>query len=189
MKENIKDSIMVSRAWTRDEIKKAIEKNGKIADEEGIKKVAELLESNVTSEYFLEEFVKRKAYDILCPASEPKASLYKLGVALPSCEICGCLDHDDSFCSYYNNFVDVKDSEPGDCEHHYNMEDCTATLGYDDEEFPIPFIRIDSENDYPYPDALEVVKILQKIPRWAEELDEIRARVDDVEDPAKWNWV
>ena len=102
MKENIKDSIMVSRAWTRDEIKKAIEKNGKIADEEGIKKVAELLESNVTSEYFLEEFVKRKAYDILCPASEPKASLYKLGVALPSCEICGCLDHDDSFCSYYN---------------------------------------------------------------------------------------
>jgi len=37
MKENIKDSIMVSRAWTRDEIKKAVEKNGKIADEKGIK--------------------------------------------------------------------------------------------------------------------------------------------------------
>ena len=189
MKENIKDSIMVSHAWTQDEIKKAIEKNGKITDEEGIKKVAELLESNVTTEYFLEGFVKRNACNILCPASEPKTSLYRLGVALPSCEICGCLDRDDSFCSYYNNFVDVKDSEPGDCEHHYNMEDCTAILGYDDEEFPIPFIRIDSENDYPYPDALEVVKVLQKIPRWAEELDEIRARVDDVEDPAKWNWV
>ena len=44
-------------------------------------------------------------------------------------------------------------------------------------------------NGYPYPDALEVVKVLQKIPRWAKELDEVRARVDDAEDPAKWTWV
>ena len=182
-----KDNAIVSRAWTRGEIRKAIEGHGKIADEEGIRMIIECLKEDVTSGSFLDSIIERNAFK-LCQSSEPEASLFRLGIAFPSCERCELFDTYHSYCEHYGTFENPNDNAPGDCEYHYVIDN-RATLSYEYEKFPVPFIRIDNKHDYPYPDPLEVVQALRKDPHWAEELDKICARIDDAEDPAKWTWV
>lgn len=123
------------------------------------------------------------------PASEPAASLKKLGVSLPACDLCGHFYEGE--CGHYEEKVfRCNWGDARDCGHFYSNLP-SRVLQYTDtadgelyvEEFALPVIL---DTGMAFPDAASVVTALRKDPGLSEMLDQVVWGVEDKEDPTKW---
>ena len=128
----------------------------------------------------------------MVPATEPAASLYRIGVTLPSCDNCG--HYDRGICGRYWEKKDRQDWDAAlDCGHYYSplpWGKARRKLRYIDgvagcsAEFPHEIIAIGNGKDFP--DALQVVNALRKDPECSSRLDDVWKDVDEKESPEKW---
>ena len=181
------DEVLVSHKWTRNEIADCIKDCSCISDNKTIDSLAEKLRTHLKS--VLDDLAS--GIDMV-PAGEPAASLYKLGVELPSCNNCG--HYDGVTCDYYREEKRRRDwANAVNCEqylspHPWGTE--RRNLRYVDSEtgryaeFQYEIIALGfSEN---FPDAHLVVEALRKDPEWSNRLDDVWKKVDEKESPGKW---
>ena len=180
-----KDTV-ATRSWTRTELESCIENCGGIADQETVDRLAEKLKAYLSDNDILQKLAGEIEME---PATEPAASLKKLGVSLPACDLCGHFYEGE--CGHYEEKVfRCNWGDARDCGHFYSNLP-SRVLQYADtadgelylEEFALPVIL---DTGMAFPDAASVVTALRKDPGLSEMLDQVVWGVEDKEDPTKW---
>ena len=178
--------IVATRSWTREELEVCIEDCGGVADQETVDRLAEKLKAYLSDNDILQKLAGEIEME---PATEPAASLKKLGVSLPACDLCGHFYEGE--CGHYEEKVfRCNWDDARDCGHFYS-DLPSRVLQYADtvdgelysEEFALPVIL---DTGTAFPDAASVVTALRKDPGLSEMLDQVVWGVEDKEDPTKW---
>lgn len=178
--------IVATRSWTRAELESCIENCGGIADQETVDRLAEKLKAYLSDNDILQKLAGEIEME---PAAEPAASLKKLGVSLPACDLCGHFYEGE--CGHYEEKVfRCNWGDARDCGHFYSNLP-SRVLQYADtadgelylEEFALPVIL---DTGMAFPDTASVVTALRKDPGLSEMLDQVVWGVEDKEDPTKW---
>lgn len=178
-----------TRSWTREELETCIEDCGGVADQETVDRLAENLNAYLADNdilYILASGIEMK------PASEPAASLKKLGVSLPTCELCG--HYEEGECGHYGERVlRCNWDDARECGHFYanNKE---RVLRYADTEDGVTYAEefeyhIILDTGKAFPDAASIVSAIRKAPDLSEKLDQVVWGIEEEEVPEKWELV
>lgn len=175
--DKIKNDVAVTRSWTWEELAAAIKKCGGKPDNEALEHLARELETCLEGGTLLDSLMAGVEIE---PTDETAKALSSLGVSLPDCGLCECLE--DGYCWHYCEKKTRESWNEGlDC-FHFATSEPKRILWYEDVDFHLPVISLTGK----FPDAKDIVKALRTNLRWVRELDEVSAMVDDVEDIGKW---